>query len=140
MNLRSLLLKTRKLSDFLRWRSKLFHSVMVDGKKELLKKLSFVFGRGMLRTFRVEYNELLVGIKKFVAFHRTILIQRTWRRADIAKVGEELRQRDFPKKFQIFSMLVIQCSSDLPDEVAQRSSIKWLFCKTPFCTVYDDTS
>ena len=97
---------------------------MVDGKKELLKKLSFVFGRGMLRTFRVEYNELLVAIKKFVAFHRTILIQRTWRRADIAKVGEELRQRDFPKKFQIFSMLVIQCSSDLPDEVAQRSSIK----------------
>ena len=54
MNLWILLLKTKKLSDFLRWGSKLFNSVMVAGKK--------VFRR-MLCIFRVEWNERLVGIK-----------------------------------------------------------------------------
>ena len=39
MNLRILLLKTKKLSDFLRWGSRLFHSIIPDGKKEFLKKL-----------------------------------------------------------------------------------------------------
>ena len=32
MNLRMLVLKTEKLSDFLKRRSKLFHSVMIDAK------------------------------------------------------------------------------------------------------------
>ena len=36
---------------------------MVDGNKEFLKELCFVFRRGILCTFRVEYNERLVGIK-----------------------------------------------------------------------------
>ena len=70
MNLRMLLLKTEIFSDFLRWRSKLFHSITVDGKKEFLKKLCFVSTRGILCIFRVEYNERLVGIKlnRFLEF------------------------------------------------------------------------
>ena len=63
MNLRILLLKTEKLSDFLRRGSKGFHSIMVDGKKDFLKMFCFVFRRGMLCVFRVEYKECLVGIK-----------------------------------------------------------------------------
>ena len=44
MSFRILLLKTEKLSDFLKCGSKLFHSVMVDGK-QFLKKLCFVVER-----------------------------------------------------------------------------------------------
>ena len=58
MNLRILVLKTDKFSD-----SRLFHLIMVDGKKEFLKKLCFVLTRRILCIFRVEYNERLVGIK-----------------------------------------------------------------------------
>ena len=61
MNLRILLLKTEKLSGFLIWGSRLFHSVIVDGKKELLK--IFVLTRGILCIFRVVYNKRLVRIK-----------------------------------------------------------------------------
>ena len=63
MKLKILLLKTENFSDFLRQGSKLFHSIMVDRKKEFLKKLCFVLRKGMLCIFRVEYNERLVGIK-----------------------------------------------------------------------------
>ena len=58
MNLRILVLKTDKFSD-----SRLFHLIMVDGKKEFLKKLCFVLTSGILCIFRAEYNERLVGIK-----------------------------------------------------------------------------
>ena len=58
-----LVLNIEKLPDFLRWASKLFHSIMVDGKQEFSKKLCFMFRRKMLFLFRVEYNEHLAGIK-----------------------------------------------------------------------------
>ena len=38
MNLRILVLKTVELPDFPRRVSQLFHSIMVDGKKEFFKK------------------------------------------------------------------------------------------------------
>ena len=63
MNSKILLLKIEKFSDFLRWGSRLFHSVMFDGKKEFLKKLCFVLTGEILCIFRVEYNKRLVGIK-----------------------------------------------------------------------------
>ena len=72
MNLRILFVKTEKLSDFLGRGSKLFHSNMVDGKKELLKKLCFVFRREMLCIFRVEFNEHLargIKLKRYLFFH-----------------------------------------------------------------------
>ena len=62
MNLRILVLKTEKLSDFLKRRSKLFHSVMIDAK-ELLKKLRSVFRRRFLHIIEVQYNECLAGTK-----------------------------------------------------------------------------
>ena len=37
MNLRILLLKTEKFSDFLRWGSKLFHAIMGHGKNVFQK-------------------------------------------------------------------------------------------------------
>ena len=39
MNLRMLALKTEKLLDFLRSKSKLFHSIMVDGKDRVEQNL-----------------------------------------------------------------------------------------------------
>ena len=62
MNLRMLVLKYDKLSAFLRPGSNLFHSMIVDGKNEFLKKLWFVLRRGMFSTFLVGYNISLIGI------------------------------------------------------------------------------
>ena len=63
MNLRMLVLKSDKLSAFLRPGSSLFHSMIVDRKKGFLKKLWFVLRRGMFSAFVVEYNVGLTGIK-----------------------------------------------------------------------------
>ena len=48
MNLRILFLKTKKLSHFLRGESDLIDSVIVNRKKEFLKKLLCVWKRGVL--------------------------------------------------------------------------------------------
>ena len=63
MNLRILVLKSDKLSAFLRPGSNLFHSMIVDGKNEFLKKLWFVLRRGMFSAFLFKYNVRLTGIK-----------------------------------------------------------------------------
>ena len=63
MNLRILILKTDKLSAFLRPGSNLFHSMIVDGKNKFFKKLWFVLKRGMFGAFCVGYNVHLAGIK-----------------------------------------------------------------------------
>lgn len=62
MSLRILVLKTKKLSDFLTQWSKLFHSIMVDREKEFWKS-SFVFRTGMLCIFRVKYDQCRAKIK-----------------------------------------------------------------------------
>ena len=86
MNLRILLLRTKKSSDFLRWGPSLSHSIMVDGKKEFLKKLCFIFFvfykkflQGILWIFRVEYNEHLVGIKlnRYLGFSFSKTLQKS---------------------------------------------------------------
>ena len=41
MNLRILVLKIEKLSDFLRQGSKLFHPIMFNGKKEVFENVVF---------------------------------------------------------------------------------------------------
>ena len=51
MNLRMLVLKYDKLSAFLRPGSNLFHSMIVDGKNEFLKKLWFALRRGIFSGF-----------------------------------------------------------------------------------------
>ena len=56
-------LKTEILLEFLRLGSKLFHSIMADGKKEFLKKLCFVLLRGILPTVLVAYGVLLTGMR-----------------------------------------------------------------------------
>ena len=48
MNLRILFLKTKKLSNFLRGESDLIDLVIVNRKKEFLKKLLCVWKRGVL--------------------------------------------------------------------------------------------
>ena len=63
MNLRMLVLKSNKLSAFLRPQSNLFHSMIVDVKNEFLKKLWFVLRRGTFSAFLVGYNVGLTGIK-----------------------------------------------------------------------------
>ena len=46
-------LKTEILLEFLRLGSKLFHSIIADGKKEFLKKLCFVLIREILKQFHL---------------------------------------------------------------------------------------
>ena len=48
MNLRILFLKTKKLSNFLRGESDLIDLVIVNRKKEFLKKLLCIWKRGVL--------------------------------------------------------------------------------------------
>ena len=55
-------LKTEILLEFLRLGSKLFHSIIADGKKEFLKKLCFVLIRGIFPTVLVAYGVLLTGM------------------------------------------------------------------------------
>ena len=52
---RILFLKSAKLFEFGRVGSKLFQSMLVEGKKEFLKKLCLILKQGMLSTFRVAY-------------------------------------------------------------------------------------
>ena len=56
-------LKTEILLEFLRLGSKLFHSIIADGKKEFLKKLCFALIRGILPTVLVAYGVLLTGMR-----------------------------------------------------------------------------
>ena len=42
--------------------SKLFHSMIVEGKKEFLKKLCLILKQGMLSTFLVAYAWVFSGI------------------------------------------------------------------------------
>ena len=63
MNLRMLVLKSDKLSAFLRPGSSSFYSMIVDGKNEFLKKLWFALRRGMFSAFLVGYNVGLTEIK-----------------------------------------------------------------------------
>ena len=51
--------KTEILLQFLRLGSKLFHSIIADGKKQFFKKLCFVLIRGILPTVLVEYGVVL---------------------------------------------------------------------------------
>ena len=63
MDLRILVLKSNKLSAFLRPGYNLFHSMIVDGKSKFLKKLWFLFRREKFGTFLVGFNVGLTGIK-----------------------------------------------------------------------------
>ena len=56
-------LKTEILLEFLRLGSKLFHSIIADGKKEFLKKLCFVLIRGILLSVLVAYDIHLIGMR-----------------------------------------------------------------------------
>ena len=56
-------LKTEILLEFLRLRSQLFHSIIVDGEKEFLKRLCFVLIRGILLSVLVAYDVHLTGMR-----------------------------------------------------------------------------
>ena len=53
INFRILFLKSTKRFEFRRLGSKLFHSMIVKGKKEFLKKLCLILKQGILSTFLV---------------------------------------------------------------------------------------
>ena len=55
-------MKTTKLFEFRREGSKLFHLMIVEGKKEFLKKLCLILKQGMLSTFVVAYAWAFSGI------------------------------------------------------------------------------
>ena len=54
-NFMILSLKSTNLFEFQRVGSKLFHSIIVEEKKEFLKKLCLFLKQGMLSTFLVAY-------------------------------------------------------------------------------------
>ena len=63
MKLSIFFLKTEILLEFQRLRSKLFHSILADGKKESLKNLCFVLIRGLLPSVLVRYGVHLTGMR-----------------------------------------------------------------------------
>ena len=56
INVMKLFLKPTKLFKFWRVGSKLFHSIIVEGKKKFLKKLCLILKLGMLSTFLVHMH------------------------------------------------------------------------------------
>ena len=56
-------LKTEILLEFLRLESKLFHSMITDGKKGFWKKLCFVLMRGILPSVLVVYGGHLTEMR-----------------------------------------------------------------------------
>ena len=62
MNGRILFLKVSIHLEFLIFQSNLFHSIIVAGKKVLLKKSCFTFIAGILLHFLVLYDTLCMGI------------------------------------------------------------------------------
>ena len=70
MNFRILFLISIKLFEFRRVGSKLFDSMIVEGKKEFLKKLCLILKQGMLSKFLVAYAWVFSGIslKRFEDF------------------------------------------------------------------------
>ena len=71
---RILFLKSTKLFEFGRVGSKLFHSMLVEGKKEFLKKLCLISKQGMLSTFRVAYDieDFFVILLLFLIVRKTL--------------------------------------------------------------------
>ena len=64
MNYNVCFLKINRLLDLKRLISNLFHSMIVDGKEEALKMLSFVLKKkGKLETLLAICNKCLTGIK-----------------------------------------------------------------------------
>ena len=61
INLKILFLKAEKGSEFLNFKSKLLHSMTVDGKKEFIKKLRLPLKSGMLLLVLVLYALLILG-------------------------------------------------------------------------------
>ena len=62
INFRILFLKTIKLFEIKRVGSKLFHSMIVEGKKEFFKKLYSILKQGTLLRFLVAYAWVFSGI------------------------------------------------------------------------------
>ena len=56
-------LRTEILLEFPILGSKLFHSIITDGKKEFLKKLCFVLIKGILLSVLVAYGVHLTGMR-----------------------------------------------------------------------------
>ena len=61
INFKILFLKAEKVSEFLNFKSKLFHSMTVDGKKEFIKKLCLPLKSRMLLLVLVLYALLILG-------------------------------------------------------------------------------
>ena len=61
INFKILFLKAEKVLEFLIFKSKLFHSMTVDGKKEFIKKICLSLKRGILQLILVLYAWLTLG-------------------------------------------------------------------------------
>ena len=61
INFKILFLKAEKVLEFLIFKSKLFHSMTVDGKKRIYKKLCLPLKRGILSLVLVLYALLTLG-------------------------------------------------------------------------------
>ena len=61
INFKILLLKAEKALEFLVFKSKLFHSMTVEGKKEFIKKLCLSLKRVILSLVLVLYPLLTLG-------------------------------------------------------------------------------
>ena len=71
---RTLVLKTDKLSAFLRSGSRLFHSMKVNGNNKFFKKFWLVLRNRLFITFLNEYNVHRVEIK-FKSYRKCLLLK-----------------------------------------------------------------
>ena len=67
INFRILFTETTKSFEFRRVGPKLFHSMIVEGKKEFLKRFCLILNQGMLSTFFVVYAWVFssISLKKY---------------------------------------------------------------------------
>ena len=67
INFKMLFLKAEKVLEFLIFKSKLFHWMTVDGKKEFIKRIYLPLKRGILSLVLVLYALLTLGsiLKKY---------------------------------------------------------------------------
>ena len=63
--LHDMVLKSKQIPRIAKVNIYLFHSMIVDGKKEFLKKLCFVLKKGKLETFLALYNDRIFVLLLF---------------------------------------------------------------------------
>ena len=98
INFKALFLKTEKIREFLFFKSKLFHSLTVDGKKRISKEMIF-----STKETNVIISSCNISYKHTTWIPRCFNVESTWcvcRAANTRKYSEEILRRLTFKSFE----------------------------------------